>query len=115
MPPRSLPTAGGPSDGGPGDGASGDQGYASSLASRVRSRVVSEITGAVHTATDIVGDAAKALVTPTGLAGAAVEALWLGTHLAIYPLGLVGARARDVSHGYRIEHLGPVQRGLAIS
>ena len=53
--------------------------------------------------------------TPTGLAGAAVEALWLGTHLAIYPLGLVGARARDVSHGYRIEHLAPVQRGLVIS
>jgi pimeloyl-ACP methyl ester carboxylesterase len=123
MPRRSLSTAGGPSDGGPGDGASGGGfggafggvGYASGLASRVGSTVLTGLAGAVHTATDILGDTAKALATPTGLAGAAVEALWLGTHLAIYPLGLVGARARDVSHGYRIEHLGPVQRGLVIS
>ena len=79
------------------------------------SGVAARVQGAVEAATDIVGDAAKALSTPTGLAGAAVEALWLGTHLAIYPLGLVGARARDVSHGYRIEHLAPVQRGLVIS
>jgi pimeloyl-ACP methyl ester carboxylesterase len=83
------------------------KGYASGLAERVQ--------GAVATATDIVGGAAKALATPTGLAGATVEALWLGAHLAIYPLGLVGARARDVSSGYRIEHLPPVQRGLVIS
>ena len=81
----------------------------------VVSGVAARVQGAVEAATDIVGDAAKALATPTGLAGAAVEALWLGTHLAIYPLGLVGARARDVSHGYRIEHLAPVQRGLVIS
>ena len=119
MPRRSLSTAGGPSDGGPDDGASGGAfggaRYASGLASRVGGAVLSGLAGAVHTASDIVGDAAKALATPTGLAGAAVEALWLGTHLAIYPLGLVGARARDVSQGYRIEHLGPVQRGLVIS
>ncbi len=81
----------------------------------VVSGVAARVQGVVEAATDIVGDAAKALTTPTGLAGAAVEALWLGTHLAIYPLGLVGARARDVSHGYRIEHLAPVQRGLVIS
>jgi pimeloyl-ACP methyl ester carboxylesterase len=81
----------------------------------VLSGVAARVHGAVEAASEIVGDAAKALATPTGLAGAAVEALWLGTHLAIYPLGLVGARARDVSHGYRIEHLGPVQRGLVIS
>jgi pimeloyl-ACP methyl ester carboxylesterase len=77
--------------------------------------VCSRVQDAAGTVTGIVGEAATALVTPTGMAGATVEALWLATHLAIYPLGLVGARARDVSHGYRIEHLGPVQRGLVIS
>src|SRR3954451_4187507 len=81
--------------------------YAARLAARTRA--------VATTAGGIVGDAASALASPTGLAGATVEALWLGTHLAIYPLGLVGARARDVSHGYRIEHLPPVQRGLVIS
>jgi len=76
---------------------------------------VGAVQGAAASATDIVGEAAKALATPTGLAGATVEALWLGTHLAIYPLGLMGTHAKDVSQGYRIEHLGPVQRGLVIS
>ena len=111
MPSRSLPTAGGSPIRGRADGAARVKGYASGLASRV----VGAVQGAAASATDIVGEAAKALATPTGLAGATVEALWLGTHLAIYPLGLMGTRAKDVSQGYRIEHLGPVQRGLVIS
>ena len=64
---------------------------------------------------DVVGDALRALCTPTGLAGASVEALWLATHTVIYPLGLLGAGKDDGGHGYRIEHLPPVQRGLVIS
>jgi pimeloyl-ACP methyl ester carboxylesterase len=107
MPPRSLPTVTRLPHGGRAAGAARVRGYTARLAARAR--------GAAATATEIVGDAAKALASPTGLAGATVEALWLGTHLAIYPLGLVGARARDVSHGYRLEHLAPVQRGLVIS
>src|SRR6478735_565722 len=111
MPPRSLPTAGGSPTRGRADGAARVKGYASGLASRV----VGAVQGAAASATDIVGEAAKALATPTGLAGATVEALWLGTHLAIYPLGIMGTHAKDVSQGYRIEHRGPVQRGLVIS
>ena len=54
--------------------------------------------------------------TPTGLVGAAVEAAWVTTHLALYPLGAASAAtARDSQHGYRVEHLPPVQRGLLIS
>jgi hypothetical protein len=60
------------------------------------------------------GRAAKALLTPTGLAGAALEATWLGLHLGIYPLGLMGARASDQRRGYRVDHLPPTQRGLAV-
>jgi hypothetical protein len=111
MPPRSVPTTVG-SSGTRSDREARVKRYASRLAPGV---VASRVAEAVETAADIVGDAARALATPTGMVGATVEALWLATHLAIYPFGLVGARARDISHGYRIEHLAPVQRGLVIS
>ncbi|MEW1954882.1 alpha/beta fold hydrolase [Terrabacter sp. NPDC080008] len=61
-----------------------------------------------------VGDVAGALLTPTGLAGAALEATWMGLHLGLYPLGLLGSRASDRRQGYRLGHLPPSQRGLAI-
>ena len=64
---------------------------------------------------DILEDAARALCTPTGLAGASVEALWMATHVVIYPLGLIRGRSPEGGHGYRIQHLPPVQRGLVIS
>ncbi len=63
---------------------------------------------------EVLGDAVRTLLTPGGLAGAAVEALWISTHVAIYPLGLVEGRARGAGPGYRIEHLPPVQRGLLV-
>lgn len=53
--------------------------------------------------------------TPRMLAGIAIEAAWATTHLATYPIGLVAGRGTDVGHGYRIEHLPPIQRGLVIS
>ncbi len=62
----------------------------------------------------IAGGVAKALLTPTGLAGAALEATWMGLHLGLYPLGLLGSRARDHRDGYALDHLPPSQRGLAI-
>src|SRR3954453_20509542 len=61
-----------------------------------------------------VGDVVEALLTPTGLAGAALEATWMGLHLGLYPLGLLGSRASDRRQGYRLGHLPPSQRGLAI-
>ncbi len=64
---------------------------------------------------EVIGEGAKALCTPTGLAGAVVEAMWLSTHVVIYPLGLFGGRTPEGGPGYRIEHLAPVQRGLVTS
>ncbi|MEO7234103.1 MAG: alpha/beta fold hydrolase [Lapillicoccus sp.] len=96
-------------------GVEGRLAGAARTAARSVAAPIAPLAAAVVQAGGILGETAGALATPTGLAGAAVEALWLGTHLAIYPLGLVGARTRDITHGYRIEHLGPVQRGLAIS
>ena len=72
--------------------------------------------GSVAVATDdVVGGAVRALTTPTGVVGATVEAAWLTTHLALYPSGLLTRHGADSQHGYRVEHLAPVQRGLVIS
>ena len=78
-------------------------------------RAVTQVRALAEGAGDVVGGAARALATPTGLAGAAVEAAWLTTHLGLYPWGLVGRHGRESQHGYRVEHLPPVQRGLVIS
>lgn len=61
-----------------------------------------------------VGAVARAVLTPAGLVGAALEATWLGLHLGLYPLGLVGARATHQRTGYRVDHLPPQQRGLSV-
>ena len=61
-----------------------------------------------------IGEIAGALLTPGGLAGAALEATWMGLHMGLYPLGLLGARASDRREGYRLGHLPPSQRALAI-
>lgn len=85
------------------------------LLPRAIARAASKVTRAASAANDIVGGAARALSTPTGLVGAAVEAAWLTTHVALYPWGLVVRHGADSQHGYRVEHLPPVQRGLVIS
>lgn len=79
-------------------------------------RNVSEVTysDAVRSPLDAGVRAARAICTPAGLAGLAVETAWVGLHLAIYPLGLVEETIRDVEH-LRVEHLPPLQRGLFVS
>ena len=81
-------------------------------------RAAGRLRSAVEGPLGAVGEAARAVCTPGGLAGVAVEAMWLSTHVAIYPLGLLGqsgGRTPEGGPGYRIEHLAPVQRGLLIS
>lgn len=63
---------------------------------------------------DDVCDMARAMCRPAGLAGIALEASWIGLHLGLWPLGHIGARRRDERAGYRIAHLSPTQRGLAV-
>ncbi|MDQ1536553.1 MAG: triacylglycerol lipase [Actinomycetota bacterium] len=66
--------------------------------------------------TDVLGGATKALLTPAGVAGAAVELAWASTHIALYPLGLLGGPdGTEGSGGYSVEGLPPMQRGLVIS
>jgi len=64
--------------------------------------------------TDVLGSAAKALLTPAGVAGAAVELAWASTHLALYPLGLMGGPDGAEGNRYSVEGLPPMQRGLVI-
>ena len=56
----------------------------------------------------------KALATPSGVVGAAIEGVWVSTHLALYPFGLFGRPDTYSGHGYSLEDLPPVQRGLVI-
>jgi len=63
---------------------------------------------------DLLGSAAKALLTPSGVAGAAVELVWASTHLALWPLGLLGGPDNDETNRYSVEGLPPMQRGLVI-
>ena len=67
-----------------------------------------------RSALDAVGEVAAALLTPTGLAGAALEATWIGLHMALWPVGHLGTRASDRRDGYRLGHLTPSQRGLIV-
>lgn len=60
------------------------------------------------------GQVVRALLTPTGLAGAAVEATWMGLHLGLWPMGLLGPRASDRRESNRLGHLTPSQRGLVV-
>jgi pimeloyl-ACP methyl ester carboxylesterase len=70
--------------------------------------------GTARSTSDIFGGAAKALITPAGVLGAAIELAWLSTHLALYPFGVLGRPDDSEGHGYSLEDLPPVQRGLVI-
>jgi triacylglycerol lipase len=63
------------------------------------------------TVADGVSYAARALASPAGLRGIALEWAWLTAHVALYPVGLAGEKIapRDL---YRTDDLDPVQRSL---
>ena len=63
-------------------------------------------------AADVLSSATKAFLTPAGVAGAAVELVWVGTHLAMYPFGVLGGPNTSQWPGYSVEELAPMQRGL---
>jgi triacylglycerol lipase len=56
----------------------------------------------------------RAWLTPRGVRAAAREAAWVGAHLTMYPLGLIGARRSGRDQGYAVSALPPVQRGLVV-
>lgn len=70
---------------------------------------------AISRATRATRAGAKALCSPAGLRGTAVEATWIAAHLALYPLGFMQEKSRTQVSRYTLEGLPPVQRGLVIS
>jgi triacylglycerol lipase len=57
---------------------------------------------------------ARALLSPSGLLGAALEVAWTTAHLAMYPLGLVEEKAREEVGRFTLADLPPIQRGLVV-
>ena len=58
-------------------------------------------------------DARRALLSPVGVMGVAVETVWVTLHVALYPWGLLEDRLDEASH-MGVSHLSPVQRGLIV-
>ncbi|TEX51537.1 MAG: alpha/beta hydrolase [Actinomycetales bacterium mxb001] len=58
--------------------------------------------------------AGRTLLSPATVRGVAIEAAWVATHLAMYPLGLLEEQARLQSEHHSIEGLPPAQRGLLV-
>jgi pimeloyl-ACP methyl ester carboxylesterase len=58
---------------------------------------------------------ARSALSPSVLQGAAVEIGWLTTHLAMYPLGVIGGTSRALPGRLNLAGLGPAQRGLLVS
>lgn len=58
--------------------------------------------------------ARRSLLTPRGVRGVGVEAAWVATHLAMYPLGFVEERARLQLEHTSLDGLPPTQRGLLV-
>ena len=60
--------------------------------------------------------AVRTVVSPAGLRGAGTEIAWLAAHAVLYPLGVLGERARtsgrEQVERFTLADLAPVQRGL---
>lgn len=75
----------------------------------------SPATGRAAALRVLVGERVRALATPQALVGSVVEAVWATTHITLYPLGARPPRRGVEGHGYRIENLPPLQRGMVAS
>ncbi len=71
------------------------------------------ISRARRAAAHTLREGARAVLSPAGITGLAVEATWQAVHLAVYPFGLLREVHRDPD-AYRLEGLGPLQRGLVV-
>jgi pimeloyl-ACP methyl ester carboxylesterase len=56
----------------------------------------------------------RALLSPTGLAGVALECAWFSAHVASYPFGALRERDPKEVLIQRLDHLPPLVRGLTI-
>lgn len=69
-------------------------------------------TRALRETTGIAQRAGRALLSPAGLKGTALEAAWIAGHLVMYPFGVADERTVESVRHLKLEDLPPVQRGL---
>jgi hypothetical protein len=62
-----------------------------------------------------VDKARRAVLSPVGLRGTAMEAAWVGLHLVMYPFSLTPERDQDSRQRTGLDDLPPQQRGLLVS
>ncbi|HET7529550.1 MAG TPA: alpha/beta fold hydrolase [Mycobacteriales bacterium] len=62
----------------------------------------------------VAGRGARALLSPSGLRGTAIEIAWITAHVATYPLGVGQERSRPAAERFSLTGLPPVHRGLLI-
>jgi hypothetical protein len=72
------------------------------------------VARALDEARERADNARRALLTPSGLRGAALEVAWWTAHLAMWPFGQLEERTQDVLHRTQLQDLPPVQRGLLV-
>ncbi|ONI83875.1 lipase [Saccharothrix sp. ALI-22-I] len=63
------------------------------------------------------GEVLRAVASPGGVRGVAVEAAWLAAHTVLYPWGVLEGQLNADGHyrAYRTDRLPPRQRGLMVS
>jgi pimeloyl-ACP methyl ester carboxylesterase len=80
-----------------------------------RDNVLLRVARQLESARVTVDNARRAVLCPAGLRGTALEAAWVGLHLAMYPFNLTQEHSLDALHRTALEHLPPQQRGLLVS
>ncbi|OKI39374.1 lipase [Saccharothrix sp. CB00851] len=65
----------------------------------------------------LAGGVLRAVASPGGVRGVAVEAAWLAAHTVLYPWGVVEEQLKPDGHlrAYRTDRLPPRRRGLVVS
>jgi triacylglycerol lipase len=58
--------------------------------------------------------ARRAVLSPSGIRGTAIEIAWVAAHLAMYPFGMLEEGSKDVLQHTQLAGLSPVQRGLLV-
>ncbi|MCC8250774.1 alpha/beta fold hydrolase [Saccharothrix luteola] len=70
--------------------------------------------GVAGEALGLAGGVLRAVASPGGVRGVAVEAAWLAARTVLYPWGVAEERVKPEGH-YRTDHLSPRRRGLLVS
>ena len=73
------------------------------------------VARALDDARERADNARRALLTPAGLRGAALEIAWWTAHLAMWPFAQFEERTHDFLYRTQVSDLPPVQRGLLVN